>query len=58
MSSFQGLGFFDHNNPETEAQRSYAQHALPLSCHLTLQTRNSFGSLPQGGYCKRKTPKS
>ena len=50
MSSFQGLGFFDHNNPETEAQRSYAQHALPLSCHLTLQTRNSFGSLPQGGY--------
>jgi len=28
MSSFQDLGFFVHNNLETEAQRSFAQAAL------------------------------
>ena len=35
MSSFQDLGVFVHNNPEAEAQRSYA-HALSLSCNSTI----------------------
>ena len=33
-----------HNNPEAEAQRSYA-HALSLYCHSTQPARNSSGLL-------------
>ena len=46
------LGFLVLNNPEAEAQMSYA-HALSL-CHVIQRSlaRNSVGSLPQG-YCEK-----
>ena len=34
MSSFQDLEGFVHNNPEVDAQRSYA-HSYSLSCNST-----------------------
>ena len=49
------LGLFIHNDPEAEAQKSYA-HALCLSCHSAQRARFSFGLLTQGS-CERKTPK-
>ena len=48
--------FFVHNNPEAEAQWSYAQAALNVKTERE-HVRNSFG-LPPQGYCKQKTPKS
>ena len=49
------VGFF-HDNPEAEAQKSYA-HALPMACNSTLPARNFFGLLPKG-YCERKPLKT
>ena len=37
MSSFQNLGFFAHNNPEAEAQGSYAQSAWKGSLSVELK---------------------
>ena len=54
MSSFQG--FFVHNNPEAEAERSSAQAALNYKTERE-NVRNSFGPLLQG-FCEGKTPKS
>ena len=56
MLSFQDLEYFIHNNPEAEAQRSYAHAALNDKTEGEY-ARNSFRFLPQG-YCERKTPKS
>ena len=52
MSSFRDLGFFVHNNPEAEAQRSSVQvaHALSLSCSSVRYLRGT--SL---GFCLRVT---
>ena len=63
MSSLQALRVSVHNNPEAEADRSYApwgvEQALSLSCKSARNARNSFGrqGLPHG-YCGRKTAKS
>ena len=54
MSSFYDLGVFVHNNPEVDAQRSYAHAVLNDKIEKEL-TSNFFGILPQG-YCERKTP--
>ena len=60
MSSFQSIqGFFVHNNPEEESQRSYVLRSVvveqtrSLSCNSVQNARNSFGRLSQG-YCERK----
>ena len=45
-------GVFVNNNPEAEAQRSYA-HALSLYCNKTLPARNSVRLLSQD-YCEQK----
>ena len=44
MLSLQDLEVLVHNNPEAEAQRSYAD-ALTVSRNSTLLARNSFGLL-------------
>ena len=55
MSSFQVLGFFRfHNNPEAEAQQSFAHAVLNVK---TERESMRVISLPQG-YCERKSPKS
>lgn len=41
MSTFQDLGFFLYNNPEAEAQRSYAYAALNYKTER-VYARNSF----------------
>ena len=46
------MGFFVHNNLETEAQRSYAHDLQDRERACS----NSFGLLPQG-YCEHNTPK-
>ena len=47
MSAFQDLRVFVHNNPETNAQRSYAHAALN---HKTEREHacNEFGLMSQG----------
>ena len=55
MSSFKIQEFYVHNNPEAEAQRSYAHAALNYKTKSE-HARNSFRLLPQG-YCERKTLK-
>ena len=61
MSSFQDLWIkLINNNPEAEAQRSFAQLALNYKtervCSLPT-AHNSSGLLPQG-YCDRVSSKS
>ena len=41
MSSFQDLGNFVHNNPEAEAQRSYA-HAVSMFCNSTRHVKGTI----------------
>ena len=53
---FKIWGFFVHNKPEAEAQRSSAQAASNYKTERE-HARNSFGSLPQG-YYERKNSKS
>ena len=50
------MGFSVQNNPEAEAQKSYAHAALNGKTERK-HTQNFFGLQPQG-YCERKTPKS
>ena len=54
MSPFQDLGVFVHNNPEAEAQRSYAHAALNDKTERE-HARNSCGLLVQC-YCEQKKP--
>ena len=44
MSYFKDLGFFVQNNPEVEAQRSYAHAALNDKTEKE-HARNAFGRL-------------
>ena len=53
MSSFQDLGVFVHNNPGSEAQRSYAHSALNQKTEKD-HARNSSGFMPQD-YYEQKT---
>ena len=53
---FSRLGVFIHHNPETEAQRSFAQAALNYKTKRD-HARNSFGPVHQG-YFERKSLKS
>ena len=55
MSSFKDLDVFLSENPVAEAQKSYAPHALSLSCHLS---RHALLWASDLGYCERKTLKS
>ena len=54
MSSLHNLGFFVHNNPESDTQRSSAQAALNYKTEKEhVPERNSFELLRQS-YCKPK----